>query len=129
MAGIADPGDAMDVQTDVRRSLDGRLAGVQAHAHANLVAFRPCVRRERPLRLDGPAHGVPGVDEDEEHLVAAAVDLHAAGGDHCIPDELTMLLEHVDVASSRRPTMPVDPSMSVQSSVTVPVGSLRAMTA
>ena len=79
MPGRADPRGADDVEADVALVAERRLAGVQAHAHANLGAARPCVGGERPLALDGRAHRVARARERVEERIALRVDLVPAG--------------------------------------------------
>ena len=57
---------------------EDRLAGVQAHAHAQLRALGPVVRRKRALTVGGRGGGVARAREDVEEGVALGIDLLAA---------------------------------------------------
>ena len=54
VTGRADPRGAVDVDPDVPLLAHDRLAGVHAHPHAELLAVRPAVRRERALSRRRP---------------------------------------------------------------------------
>ena len=80
MRGLADAGRAVDLEAD--EAVAGRSASPQwrptLHPHA--LVGRPGVARELALDLErGAAAAGAGVVEDAEELVAAAVDLAAAG--------------------------------------------------
>jgi hypothetical protein len=69
---------AMDVDPNVVRVHDQRLAGVDAHADAYRDAVRPAVLGERLLNLGGGGDGIASVGERDEEAVALRVDDAAA---------------------------------------------------
>ena len=70
VAGRHHAGRLVDVEADVAAVHLARLAGVHAHAHADLVAVRPVVAGERALPVRGRRDGVAGRLEGDEELVA-----------------------------------------------------------
>ena len=77
-AGGREPCRTDDVDAEVALRADRRLAGVQAHPHADALAARPLVLLVRALSVDRGDHGVPRPGERVEEGVALRVDLHAA---------------------------------------------------
>jgi hypothetical protein len=67
----------VDVEPDVATVHEPRLAGVQAHADAQLLVARPRVLCERALGRLRPGGGVARRGEGDEERVALAVDDHA----------------------------------------------------
>ena len=67
----------MHAHADVPFAADRRLACVHPHAHAQLLALRPRVRCQRPLRVDGGADGILHAAGRGEEGVALRVDLRA----------------------------------------------------
>ena len=86
------------------------------------VAPRPCLRGHRPLDPDRRLDGVSGRPEDREERVALGADLGAAAGTG-VPDELIVPREQAAVVGPSSSTRRVEPSMSVNRKVAVPVGS------
>src|SRR5436305_281413 len=68
----------MDVEADVASLDRRRLAGVDAHAHADLVVARPVVPGERLLRFRRGRDRLGGRCERDEERVALRVDDVAA---------------------------------------------------
>ena len=123
MTRIADAGGLVNGEAHVAVRADAGLAGVQSHADAHLHLVRPLMLGERDLRGGAGLDRRAGAAEDDEERVALRVDLDAAALGEGRAQELVMRREHVAVAVaasflSRR----VEPSMSVNRKVTVPVG-------
>ena len=88
---------ADDVEAVVALLADRRLAGVEAHAHADVHPLRPRVRRVRALRLDRGRDRVARAREGEEERVALRVDLDAAAVAERLAHEPPVVGEHVAV--------------------------------
>jgi hypothetical protein len=73
-ARLADPRGSVHVESEVAVGASSRLAGVHAHAHAELDAVRPRVLGEGVLCRHDCTGCAEGVAEDEEELIAAMVD-------------------------------------------------------
>ena len=97
VAGGADPRGAMDVDPDVALLSDDGLAGVDAHADAELGPVRPVVARERLLGGDGGGDGVLRAAEAVEERVALRVDLLAATRAERLADDAPVIRERVGV--------------------------------
>ena len=95
--GAAEPRGADDVEAVVALLADRRLAGVEAHAHADVHPLRPRVRRVRALRLDRGRDRVARAREGEEERVALRVDLDAAAVSERLAHEPPVVGEHVAV--------------------------------
>src|SRR3954447_15216725 len=98
VARVAAPPGLVDRVADVPVGADARLAGVEAHAHAQLDAFRPLVLRERALagayRRDRRARAA----EDDEEGVALGVDLDPARLAERLAQEPAVRAQHLAVA-------------------------------
>jgi hypothetical protein len=101
MAGRADPRRAMHVQTDVIILTDLRLAGVDAHPHANVDALRPTLGRQRPLRADRSGDRVARPHERDEERVTLSVDLPAVVLVERRAQQALMLAKHRRVAAAQ----------------------------
>ncbi len=99
VTGRHDPRGAVHAHPVVAALLgEVRLAGVQAHAHAQLGALGPVVRRERALTVRGRGGRVARAGEDVEEGVALRVDLLAAVRGERLAEEALVRLEHAAVA-------------------------------
>ena len=108
---------------EVALAAHGRLAGVQAHAHADVDAARPVVLGVGALRLDGCRDGVAGAGKGEEEGVALRVDLDAAERREVLPHQPAVLGEHARRNGRRAASASaVEPSTSLKTNVTVPLG-------
>ena len=124
VADCADTRRTMHSDADVALPSDGRLPGVQAHPHSHhVVAVRPVVGGKSALREYGRSErGVRGREREEEGL-ALVIDLTAASLFDRFPQDLLMLGEDGSVPLAQLLQSRVEPSMSVNRNVTVPVGS------
>src|SRR6185503_4391952 len=75
-----------------RRAL--RLAGVEAHADPNFDSWRPGLRGERALRLDGGGDGLERVVEEHEERVALRALLAAAVARDRLAHDRGVALQH-----------------------------------
>ena len=91
VTGPREPGDEMDVEPVVAPLGEGRLPGVDAHAHPHVGSVRPLVGSECRLGVDSRGHRVPSLHEDERQLVAVAVDLASAAALGRLSDEEPVL--------------------------------------
>ena len=107
----------VDVDPDVALLRDERLAGVHSHAHA----YRGGA--ERGLRAACRSNRVRRAREREEERVSLRVHLDAAVLRGGVAQDAPVGREHSRVPVSELVEEPVEPSMSVKSSVTVPLGS------
>ena len=92
--GGRDPRRAVDVDPDVALVRHDRLAGVDAHAHADRA------RLERVARVGGRGHGVRCARERDEERVALRVDLDAVVSRERISQGAAVLGEELGVAGS-----------------------------
>ena len=124
MAGRHHPRRVVDVEADVAAVAPAGLAGVQAHAHADLVAVGPVVPGERALAFRCGRGGVAGRLEGDEEPVALRAQHPAAVALERLAQERAVALEQLAgrPAPVRRSSR-VEPSMSLNSSVTVPLGA------
>ena len=97
MPGGADPRRAMDVDSDVALLTDDGLAGVDAHADAELGPVRPVMARERLLGRDGGRDGVLRSAEAVEERVSLRVDLLAPTRAESLADDAAVIRERVGV--------------------------------
>ena len=97
VAGGADPRRAMDVDPDVALLPDDRLAGVDAHADAELRPLRPVVACERQLGRDGGRNRVLRAPEAVEERVALRVDLLAPARAELLADDAAVVGERIGV--------------------------------
>ena len=98
MADVPDSRHSVHRVSDVATGRSSRLAGVQAHADANLRAAGPLVRRERPLRRRGRRHRVARLAKDAEERVAFTVDVDGARLLERVPEDAVLGREHLAVA-------------------------------
>ena len=98
VAGGADPCGPVHVDPDVALLADDRLAGVDAHPHADVFAVGPVVRRERALGRDGRGDRVAGTLEGIEEGVALRVELAPAARVEGVTDDRAMGAERLRVA-------------------------------
>src|SRR5436190_20060849 len=75
MSGSADPRRAMHVQSDVPIALKLRLAGMDAHAHADVDTLGPAPGRKGSLRSHCGGNRVARPRERDEERVALVIDL------------------------------------------------------
>ena len=95
--GGADARRAVDVDPDVALLADDGLAGVDAHADAELGPVRPVMARERLLRRDGGRDRVLRAAEAVEERVALRVDLLAPARAERLADDAAVIRERVGV--------------------------------
>ena len=81
MPSCANPRTADDVEADIALGGARRLAGVEPHPHADGRVFRPGMRGERPLGLDGSLECLSCSFEGDKKGVALCIDLAAIIGD------------------------------------------------
>ena len=86
-----------DVEADVALLVDRRLAGVEAHAHANGLSLRPGRGHMRALHLDSGGDRVAGAREDEEERVALRVDLDALACGERVANDPAMRRQNLGV--------------------------------
>ncbi|MEY2435128.1 MAG: hypothetical protein QOC92_4853 [Acidimicrobiaceae bacterium] len=82
------------------------LAGVQAHAHAKLDAFRPLVRVQGELRVDGSSQAFAGGVEHEEEAIAVGCVLLSAVCEHGTSNDVAVCREHDGVRVTERREQP-----------------------
>lgn len=75
MAGRADSGRPIDVQTEIGAAFDDGLAGVETYAWANSDSRRPRERAETPLNRDSCRQPCPWRLEGGEELIGTTIDL------------------------------------------------------
>jgi hypothetical protein len=118
VTGGGDPRREVDVLADITLAADVRAPRVQAHAHADRT------RGQRPLALAGGLDRLGRRRERIKKCVPLCVDLHAA-----VPGARPRSSRRCSASASSYPSAPsslrrrVEPSISVKSKVTVPVGS------
>ena len=123
VAGAHDAGGTVDIDAHVvgRSQRDG--PGVDAHPHPDHAVGRPRGPGEPALRLEG---GVDrrrrSLEDDEERVALGVHDLPAAALDD-VAQELVVELEDAAVGVAQPIRRRVEPSISVNSSVTTPDGS------
>ena len=93
----------MDVDARVAVLGDDRLAGVQAHADANVVLSRPRVLDQCALRGDCRRCGGAGIDEGGEELVAVGVDHGAVVARHRFPEDAALVGQDLGDTPRLRP--------------------------
>ncbi len=93
VARRADARRANDVEAEVALVADGRLAGVQAHAHPHLGPLRPGVRAESPLSRNRAGDRLRCAREGVEERVALRVDLRAALRAQVLAEEPAVLAD------------------------------------
>ena len=113
----------MHVQADVAAVHHLRLSGVQPGTDAQLGARGPRVARGRALQVDRRPYGVHGAREREKEGVALRVDLAAAPAGARLAQQPRVVGQQLAVRAPQPRRWPVELSMSVNSSDTVPCGS------
>jgi hypothetical protein len=112
-----DPRRTMHVVADVALGGHLCLARVQTHPHPH----RPFL--EQPLGLSGRRDGLPRRSEGDEERVPLRVDLDSAVTGEHLTQHPPVLDEQLRISLAVLLQQPVDPSMSVNRKVVVPVGS------
>ncbi len=128
VGGGADPRRVVDVDTPVVAVVEAGLAGVQPDSDPDAVrpaSGRPRVGGERALSGDRRVDGRLGVGEGDEERVALGADLDPLVPGPHRAQQPAMVGEHRAVPSPSWSSSRVEPSMSVNSIVTVPEGSVR----
>ena len=123
--GRAEPGGAYDVEAEVALAAESGLAGVQAHPDADVDAVGPVVCGVRALRLDGRGDRVAGAWKREEEGIALRVDLDAAVLREVLAHQPPVVGDDTVVAVPECLSSAVEPSMSLKTNVTVPLGKRR----
>ncbi len=99
LPSMGEPGHAgspMDVHPHVTLGRERRCPRVEPHANADRTAC------ERLLPVQGRIHRVSGGGERDEECVALRVDLDAAVGRECLPEQATVLRERLGIAPRAR---------------------------
>ncbi len=105
LAAVADARDAcrpVDVEPDVADPVARRLAGVDAHPHADRAVIRPGVPDQRALRGDGGRDRGVGAREGEVEAVAGRALLDPFVLAEGRPEQAMMVDEQIGVASAER---------------------------
>ena len=101
VAGRADACRTMDVDAHVAGRGLGGLAGVDAHADADVGAVRPLVARDAALSGDGAEECRPGRGEREVEAVAGRALLHAVVLPEGLAEQSMVVGEHGRVPTSQ----------------------------
>ena len=78
MARGADSGGAVNVEAHIMITGEHGPAAMQSHAYAQVCAFRPGVRVDRPLGGQGSGQGVLRILECDRERVSLSIELMAA---------------------------------------------------
>ena len=97
VAGRADPGGPMDVDPRVAVLREERLAGVDAHADADVVPLGPLVLDEGALCRHRRRGCRVRVGEDGEELVAVRVDLVPSVRRHGFPEDAALVRQDLRI--------------------------------
>ena len=97
MAGGADPRGAMDVDADVALLPDDGLAGVDAHADAELRPVRPVVAASACWAATAAATASFARAEAVEERVALRVDLLAPARAERLADDAAVIGERIGI--------------------------------
>ena len=111
VSGRGDARSAVDAEADVPFAADGRLAGVDAHPHPQLLAAGPVMGGKLALPVEGSSDGILGAPEGREERVALRVDLRAVVVGESRPDDPLMVGEDGRVFLAQllqQPSRPLD---------------------
>ena len=112
----------MHREAEVAIGRERGVTGVDPHPYLDHGSFRPRLFGQRALRGDGRIDRVLRAAERDEERVALRVDLLAARLLEGPAQEPAVRREQVSVGVAELPEEAVEPSMSVNRNVTVPLG-------
>jgi hypothetical protein len=116
------PGGRINVDADVVLSAENPLPSVKSHPDPEFHTFRPIVFAQVALGGDCSPNGLDGCPKRREEGIPLGPNDVAIVGVDGGPDDLAMSILYCSVSLAQRMKELVDPSMSVNRNVTVPVG-------